>query len=297
MKVYVSSGGGVRVGASFGAAMAGESLNTFKPADFDYFAGTSAGALDAALTANGWTAAQKQKMFLDTDFSNFFTPAMVPFVVRELAAAMLPISTRKLQAFYSSLCLPNPFGPALKFTENLFINTVDSADNIQVIYCQTIPDWAKTSRGADGKWYSPGGRIRWELCLDLPLAMVRSSALPGMVSDDLRYMDGGVAENPLLSIFPADADILLMMLGYPGDTNPKTLIKRLGFAYDFKAYTAAAAAMDMFPNIRAIQPRVFNVSSASFNINRRQKQAMIQAGFDNTLDQWKGFQNALDSTK
>ena len=280
MKVYVSSGGGVRIGATFGAVWKGEQIGAFQASDFDCFAGTSAGALDAALTANGWTGVDKYHLFMHTDFSKFFKPFFMPYAVREALALQWPISLTKLHDFYSSLCKPNKIGPALRFTPNLYINTVDTAKNEQVIYINnggnTIP-W-------DRKDDDLGS---YRLCTDLATALVESSALPGLRATNPYSMDGGIAENPLLSIFPDDAEMTVIQLGYPGRTDRKNIIQDLMYAYDFKAYLAAQYELDRFKNLRLIKPYVYDIPSSAFNLSDAEKLSVFNRGANNSIAQWR----------
>jgi hypothetical protein len=261
------------------------------------------------LTANGWTARQKADLFLNTDFSKFFAPMLVPFGVRKALALQWPISLRKLEAFYDSLTRPNPFGPALHFVPNLLINSVDAEENRQVVYCTALPAWSQARQDLEsGRFYSyrtdsqgiARKTIRWDVCqVKLAKALVRSSVLPGLVADESRFMDGGIAENPLLSPLPSDSRILLLHLGYPGlvnqggDTVPKGILNRALFAYEFKAYQAAEHLMGHFPALSVIYPGIFNEDSADFGLSRARKQAMLNLGESNTLMQWEALADAV----
>ena len=77
LRIYASSGGGIRIGGTFGALLEAEAQGRFNPKAYDCYVGTSAGSLDAALTANGWTAEQKCHMFINTDFGQFFTESVL----------------------------------------------------------------------------------------------------------------------------------------------------------------------------------------------------------------------------
>lgn len=290
IRVYASSGGGVRIGGTFGAAMAGEMLGKFRPGAFDWYAGTSAGALDAVLTANGWTGRQKAKLFANTDFSRFFAPFLVPYAARKALALVRPIPMDKLAAFFASLTKENDFGPRLLTLRRVIINTVDTLDNLQVVYCANVPEWIDTRRDSRGYLLSHNDRIRWvcELTPDtLPTMLARSMALPGLVADDKRFMDGGVNENPLLSVFPEDAEVVLMSLGYAGDTGiPGSLLDRALYAYEFKAKSMLEYVLRHYPGARVIRPEVYDVDPAAFNLRRDEREAMILKGFTNSRPQW-----------
>lgn len=307
LRVYASSGGGVRIGGTFGALRAGERLRKFSPYAFDFYIGTSAGALDAALTASGWLASEKIALFLDTDFQRFFQPTLgplplLPFAARKALALQWPISLAKLEAFYETLTKPNRYGPPVRFAPGLLINTVDADENRQVVYCSQLPEWANAERDSEtGRYYTfhsdaqsrKRKMIRWEVgTVSLATAMARSSVLPGLVADDPRYMDGGIAENPLLSPLPRDVHVLLMHLGYPGlvgefgKTLPTSILDRALYAYEFKAAQHAEHLIREFPNLSVIYPGIYTEESANFAISRQRKQTMIDFADIYAVNQW-----------
>lgn len=304
-RIYASSGGGIRIGGTFGALLEGEHQQRFSPHGYDYYVGTSAGALDAALTANGWSAEQKCQMFINTRFADFFTPGWLPFELRKAFAIRWPMSLKKIERFYASLCQENPYGPALTFQKGLLINTVDSEENLAVVYCSELPDWAHVETDPkNGKLYTyrttfVGERkklVRWEVgTTPLSVALMRSAVLPGLVGDDIRYMDGGISENPLLSILPTDADILLMHLGYAGlvpnkgNTVPKSLLERFLYAFEFKAYSFTEHILERFQSLTMVFPKILDVDTAAFHLSKTQKQQMLLAARGNTKEQWKAL--------
>ena len=253
-RIYASSGGGIRVGASFGAVLEGERQGRFNPNNFDWYVGTSAGALDAVLTANGWTGEQKKAMFLGTDFAKFFRPFLVPFGIRKALSVIAPISLDKLADFIDSLQDSNPYGPALTRFDGLLINSVDAEENIQVVFCHQRPEWLPDSTRLK---VQPWAFNR----MSLGTILTRFMVLPGLRADDPRWQDGGVAENPLLSVLPKDANITLIHLGYAGlvkkngDTIPKTILDQALYDYEFKAYSFAEWLMAGFSNLTVIRPR------------------------------------------
>lgn len=280
-RVFASSGGGVRIGASFGAELEGERQSKFHWSMFDYYVGTSAGALDALLTANRWSASEKRQLFLNTDFAKFFTPALVPYELRKLTALNWPIQLKKLAAFIDGL--------GLKAHPGLLVNSVDAEDNAQVIYCDELPPWADTSNKAV-RW-EPGAFKRWSL----GTLLTRSMVLPGLLADDPRWLDGGVAENPLLSVLPQEAHILLIHLGYAGlvkkdgGTSPKGALQQALYAYEFKAFSYAEHLMGHFPNLRVVYPKVYDVDSSAFNLNFAAKLEMLRRAQANTRPQWEAM--------
>ena len=275
--VFVSSGGGIRIGASFGAEAQGEALGVFSPSNFDYFLGTSAGALDAALTANGWTAQQKISLFLDTQFSTLFAPAFVPFGLRKALALKWPISLKRLAHFMDEL--------GLTHTERLVINAVDAQTNAHLIYCEKRPPWlsdeAQVTVVEDA--FSREG---------LGTILTRSMALPGLNADHARYRDGGFAENPLLSVLPNNITGVLVSLGYPGliikdgKPWPDSIIEQAFYAVDRKGAAFAQFLTQQRPGIKVIDPKVYDVDSSAFGLSRTAKIDMVQRGFETSRPQW-----------
>ena len=296
MKVFISSGGGVRVGSSFGASEAGEVAGKIQAGCFDWYAGTSAGALDAALSANGWTGGQKSALFLQTDFGKFFKPFLIPFGLRKnLIGLNIPISLRKLHKFYESLTIENPFGPPLIRFENLLINSVDTQENIHVVYCEVIPPFIQVN----GQGYSHNGRIKWikgafsNPEIGIAGALCDSQALPGLRSIRPHMKDGGIAQNPLLSVFPVDSQILMINLGYAGKVEkhghdfPVQVLDEALYAYEFRAHEATSELIQRYPDLTAIHPGGYHQDSSDFAANATKRAFMVADGFSNTMPQWR----------
>lgn len=279
-QIYVSSGGGIRIGATFGAIKEGENQGKFFSGNFDTYIGTSAGALDAAMTANGWDADSKIQFFLETDFEKLFTPFLIPFSLRKTASVVLnnPIKLKKLSDLIDSL--------NFDCNEELLVNTVDSLTNEQIVYCETKPLWwpEKTDAKLITNAFSQYGFGK---------ILTRSMVLPGLEADDPRYMDGGIAENPFLSALPLDSEILFMHLGYAGDvwdkgdTVPKGVLNRSLYAYEHKATAFLKHMMQHYPNLKPIYPKIYNVDSSNFALDKRGKKIMVQNAQFNCIPQWK----------
>lgn len=291
MKAFLSSGGGVRIGASFGAHKAGNDAGAIAPWDhYDCIMGTSAGALHAALFANGWTGQQMCDLFINTDFGKLFTPWLVPYSVRLKTAAAIPISLHRLAAFIDSL--------KLEWKPNLMFNTLDTQTNEHVIYCWAVPDWVETYTTWKGI-YSHGGAHRWQPLVgienppSLGTLITQSMALPLLKADDKeRYRDGGVIENPGLSVICNDDDVTMFHLGYAGDVEykhggtPKNLVALALYLFERNSAHDVALQLPRFTNLRHIKPRVYDVDSVAFDSTASQKQRMTQRGYTNTVGQW-----------
>ena len=280
LTIYASSGGGVRIGASFGAQLQGEDQKKLHPSMFRYFVGTSAGAFDAALSANGWKAGEKCDLFVRTNFGKFFTPPLMPFAWRKALALKWPIKLDRLASFFDSL--------NLKPVPNLLVNSVDAETNRQVVYCEEPPLWWPNLPDVDLVTHAFS-------TLGYGTVLTRSMVLPGLVGDEERYKDGGIAENPLMSVFPKESKILLMHLGYAGEVEkkgkkyPVEILDEALYAYEFKAASYAKHLMGHYPNLKAIYPKCYDVDSTAFSLSGKEKIAMIDRAYFATADQWSRF--------
>lgn len=299
MKIFVSGGGGVRIGETFGAEIEGERQLKFHPSMFQWFGGTSAGALDAVLTANGWKAKQKATLFIETDFAKFFTLPMVPFSARKIMAVKWPMKMNKLADFFNSLTKPNKFGPALTRFDNLLVNTVDCEENIHVIYCENLPDWFQydSPDGDDNIFYSHNGNLKWIRRafsrFALGKILTESMCLPGLMAEDESKLDGGVCENPLFTAFPKDAELMIMDLGYSGhlvngngQLYPKETIDRALYSFEFKAHHLTAHLLKEYPAARVVYPSEYKEDSANFGISKQGRAALVASGQNKSAPQW-----------
>lgn len=281
---YICGGGGVRIGAAWGAELAGEHSGAFGLGQFNWFAGTSSGALSAALSANGWGARQKIDLFLDTDFKRLFAPWFLPFGWRKLASVRWPMALQKLAEFIDGL--------GLQPVDNLLVNAVDMATNRHVIYCEQLPPWAGESQiGPDhgNLVWVPGAFSQ----LGYGRVLTRSMCLPGLVADDARYKDGGGALNGPLSAMPVNTTGVFMNLGFAGDVTyqqgePATsdLIESGLYLFEFLSNRHVAHWLGHRPGLATIWPRLYDVDSSAFDLTRSQKQAIVNQGYFNTTAQW-----------
>ncbi|MEB3286573.1 MAG: patatin-like phospholipase family protein [Vampirovibrionales bacterium] len=280
-RIFATTGGGVRIGGSFGAELEGERLGKFDPSVFDYYIGTSSGSLDAALTANGWSARQKVDFFIENNFTQFFTPPWMPFSLRKALTLFAPIQLKKFADYIDGLNLtPLP---------GLLINAVDSQLNKQVVYCEKKPDW----------WVDiPGTALRENAFSDLGYGTIltRSMALPGLRADHPKFKDGGFAENTILTMIPRDADILMINLGYAGDTQwpsgntfPLMALEDLLYLIEYKNYYYVRFISTHFPNLKTIYPSIFDVDSTTFNLTQSEKTSMVERAMANTSAQWQAL--------
>lgn len=285
--VFCSSGGGIRIGASWGAESEGERQAKFHWSMYDTFIGTSAGALDAALTANRWGAKDKKRLYLETDFGRLFAPPLIPFGLRKAIAPAWPISLQKLADFIDGLGLkPHP---------GLMVNSVSRQGGITKIWCEEIPGWVAPVQDAKGRMTSHDGRFQWipgtftREGFGRPL--VRSMVLPGLKADD-DSMDGGWGYNGLLPLFTPDTRITFMNLGYAGQgpTAQKEgflhLVDELMFGFEYKAYLHNKDVMADYPGAKVIYPKVWDVDSSAFNLSRKNREAVFFRGADNSAGQW-----------
>lgn len=278
VRAYISSGGGVRIGATWGAQLIGEEYSGFHYSMFDTYIGTSAGALDAALTANRWSARKKADLFLNTNFEKFFTSFFMPFAARKLLAATFPISLAKLSEWIESLGLVPVNG--------LLINTVNSSTNEHIVYCEDPPLWWNDSKGIqlETKAFSR---------LGFGDVITRSMALPGLNADEPEYRDGGYAENPLMSVLPDDTKGLMINLGYAGTATwhggkdyPIAALDQAMYYVEYKNYYTTQQLIKRFKNLKVINPEVYDINPTDFGISSDDKKKMLVRAQLNTRNQW-----------
>lgn len=282
MKVFSCTGGGARGIAVVGALHQGEVQGKFNPTSFDAHMGDSFGALIAALTAAGWPTVAMRTLFLNTEFDKLLSP--VPWGMRLPMVVLKQVHLDRVARFIDDLRLP--------VRDNLFINSWDAQDNVQTIFCEKKPVWAAENPAVKTVWVENAfsdtknhgyGRV-----------ITRSMALPGLVADDDRWMDGGLGEHPPLSFIPTDADILMINLGFAGLVGgaagiPKGILDRGLYAYEVAASIRQQYAMECFPKMQVINLKIYDVSSTAFSMSTEEKcNAMIRA-FDNTRDQWSAL--------
>lgn len=274
--VYSATGGGTRIGANFGAQLAGQFFNKWYPEKFDVITGNSSGALEAALTASGMSTEKKIQLFKDLDVPGLLSH--FPWKLRLASALVNPVSMKRFAEKIDSWDLPS--------SSRCYINAWDSRANKQVIYCEKKPDWA-VEPWTDTYWEEDAfNRIGWGKIL------TRSMALPGMKADELKYMDGGICEHPPLSFLPRDSHILLINLGYPDyeEGFERGMIARTTYAYSAIRKHLLDAAMGHFSDLHEIKTRVYNVSAYNFELSVKEKEQMIQNGKTLTMNQWANYQ-------
>ncbi|MBY0451339.1 MAG: patatin-like phospholipase family protein [Cyanobacteria bacterium] len=280
-RVYVSSGGGIRIGATWGSQLEGEKQNAFHYSMFDTFIGTSAGALDAALTANRWSAQQKLDLFFKTDFSRFFLPGglhIMPFMLRKALSAVFPMSLKRLADWIDSLGLMPVSG--------MLTNTVNSLTNEHIVYCEDPPLWWPASSNI--KLVTQAFST-----LGFGTVLTRSMALPGLNADEPEFRDGGYAENPLLSILPSDSTGVMINLGYPGNAKwhggknyPVAALDQAMYYVEYKNYASTQHLIAHYQALKVIYPNIFDVDSTNFALSINDKRKIVKTSIQNTQSQW-----------
>jgi predicted acylesterase/phospholipase RssA len=285
MKALSIAGGGVRGIALAGVLRAGEMMGHYHPHRYDIITGDSFGALVAALAANHWSPLEMASFFERSDFKGLLS-GWIPWKIRELGILAKPVELNRVAAYLDSL--------QLEPVNGLVINAWDAEDNAQVLYCHRKPEGVIESATVKTVWVENAFTD-----LGFGTVLTRSMALPGLVADSRRWMDGGLGEHPPLSFLPADADVTAIVLGFPGtvnrggDTTPNGLLKRALYAYEVTAATRHRMALARFAKLKVIDPRLYdlaspvkNVDTADFNIDRDTKRALFRQGKLGSYSQW-----------
>lgn len=281
LKVLACSGGGIRCLATAGALMAAEAVG-IDLQGFDYYTGDSSGSLIAALCANGWTGREIAELLINTDIPKLVTP--LPWAVRKPLILAKPIRLEGMARFFDSLDL-KPEVP-------LVINSWDAEDNVQTLFCETLPEdvnLAGTS-AVPTRW-------QFEAFSDLGYGTIltRSMALPGLLADSTRWMDGALGEHPPLSWLPAETELTLINLGFSGlvekagDSRPKHLIERALYAYEVTATVSQNRGLARFNNPKVIDPKIYDVDSIAFDLKPSEKKALVRRAFTQSLPQWEAY--------
>jgi len=261
-KVLAISGGGVRIYGTIGALVKAEEMG-IDFTQFDVIQATSSGTIVALMLLSGMTPKEIEKKALELPLETFID--MGPFGLKFL---FWGVSNEGLSKWADSL--------ELTPTDKLVINTFDSQTNKQYIF--TKEDYAKHGYGYATK------------C---------STRYPGVMTPvDGKYLDGGVAENPVVLNLEPDDQILCVYLGYAGEVqHPKfhlNLLRRLEeavYTIEYLNYRAFNFMIDKFENMDIIWPKIYGVSSVNFWITKDDMKKMIQEGKDNTEQQWDSIKS------
>ena len=272
---YAASGGGVRIGATFGAQLKAKELGKWQPERFDIITGNSSGSLDAAFTASGLEPEQKVEIFKRWNIAELLS--RYPWKLRLATALVNPISMDRLADKIDSLNMPS--------SPRCYVNAWDCRGNKQIIFCEKKPEWAAES-WIDTVWEEDAfNRFGWGKVL------TRSMALPGMVADELKYMDGGIAEHPPLSFIPRDAHILLINLGYPDFEAgfKRDMLSRVSFAYSAIRSHMLDTAIGHFEDLYSIKPKVYDWSAYDFEVSNKDIDRMIEKAKVHTNLAWRSY--------
>lgn len=266
IKALVFQGGGVRGIAS--AGVAATVLQREKLTSFDVITGDSFGALNAALVASAWNSEKIKRFLVKAPFRRLITPWM-PWGARKLSIPAFPVSLKRVAAYLDEH-IPSD---GLKLP--LIINAWDAKSNKQVFYCDKKPEWADNTFNFPSRWVEGA----WEEH-SLGTLITRSMALPGLIADDPRYFDGGLAEHPPMAFLPHGADVHLIELGYPGKLKkiPKGLVERGLYSYEVKSTMLSHAVNWEFSNLSVYNPHVFDVDSLALDMNAADRLALYNRG-------------------
>lgn len=279
------TGGGARGGAALGVLQMGTLLNKWDQNDQDFFCGDSFGSFVAAGLANMWTPHQLGKIFCDTNFRRMLDPLLLAYVPWSIRKLTLPLYQGRLARLADWIDEFLDFDPDIA-EDRLFVNVVDTERNQQVVYCEYAPSWLKKQPGVvilEGQFSRLGyGTI-----------LTRSMALPGLLADSPQWMDGGVSEHPPLSFIPRDSNIYLIDQGYAGqvqhgptDTQPRNMLSRGMYAYEFKAARHQDRLIGEFPNLKRLRSKIYEVDSMDMAVSREKKKWMVATAAERSREDW-----------
>jgi predicted acylesterase/phospholipase RssA len=300
MKLLALGGGGCRALATIGALMAAQRQGIDCVKHFDALCGDSSGALLALMLAAGWPPARIMDAILHLGIDKLLSP--LPWPVRLPMAVAKPIPLAPLARWIDEQGLV-PLHP-------LVINTWDSDTNTQLLITNS-PALAAHYQGhttpalLKSQWLvlppNASAMPTWGQ------AVCRSMALPGLLADHPRWMDGALGEHPPLSFAAPTDKVVIVNLGYPGlvphptqnghgmvSTIPQGTLARALYAYEVTASINQQRSFARFTTpVVQIEPRVFDVPSTAFNLSPKQKLALMRRGYEATLPQWPAVHHTL----
>lgn len=269
--VIALTGGGIR-GIATAGVLAALAEQRKLPTQPDIITGDSFGALIAALLSAGWHPKAIGELLINAPFKHLLTP-WLPWGLRKPLLVARPVKLNKVAAFIDEH-LKQP-------GEELVINAWDAEANEQLLYCWKKPEWAKLAQGLPIRWIEKA----WEQEASIGTLITRSMALPGLVADYKRYMDGGLAEHPPLTFLPKSAQISLVDLGFAGllregsDTTPKTLLDRALYGYEVTASMRNRLVKAGFDNIKMYDPKIYDVDSMNLGLSQKERLQLYHRGY------------------
>lgn len=256
-KILCIGGGGVRIYGTIGALIKAEEMG-IDFSQFDIIQATSSGTIIAAMLIAGLTPKEIERRALKLPLNTFIDMGFLG-----LKFIFGGVSNGGIGKWADSL--------NLQPTDKFVINTFDKTKNKQYIF--TKEDYEK---------YGYGYALRCSTCY------------PGVMSPiDGKYLDGGIVENPIMLNLNADDEILCIYLGYAGEVKPNkfkfNLFRRLEeaiYAVEFLNYRSFLFMVDKFKSIDIIWPKIYDVASTNFWINKTDMENMITNGKINSESQW-----------
>lgn len=289
MKALAASGGGIRGIAHVGCldacldfdilpSVTHESHGVYREkldiSQFDAFCGDSSASLIMAMVVNGWSIELMRGVILDTEFKKFFT--FMPWGFRLTMAPFKPIELKKFAKWIDSL----GFKP--ENADKLFVNAWDADNNQHVIFCNKKPDWAVNDTVLDEIWVEDAFHNE-----SYGTVLTRSMTLPGLRADHPKWKDGGIASHPPVHFLPEHTDLTLFNLGYAGlvPGKPKRdFISDANECFQVAAHSSQGRMLSKFTGMTEINPRIYDVSSTSFNLSRKEKEDLIDRAYNNVVD-------------
>ncbi|HYF35456.1 MAG TPA: hypothetical protein VD994_09220 [Prosthecobacter sp.] len=254
---------------------------------YDAICGDSSASLILAMFAQGMSAETIFDILAETEFQTLFKPFFMPWALRKNLMAVKPCRLDGMAKWIDRLARVYRWRPL----DNFFCNAWDAQNNQHVIFCESIPDWGHDHYDVMGIVFQPGAfsELGWGTVL------TRSMTLPGLIADQARWCDGGIAGHPPVNFVPLDANLTVLNLGYPGllpgkgDQDTGILAKAME-CYEVTASYAQRRMLEEFPNRIEINPQIYDVDSTDFAMSEDAKRAMIMRAMRNTATQWAAVQ-------
>lgn len=294
LKVLAATGGGIRGLAHVGIIRAGISTGRLPVSDRNHFVSDYLGAICADSSASLIMALLcQEKSIYDTSdflteipFSNFFVPTvlglpLVPWSLRKTLMGVSKVSLYKLATWIDSLNLD----PSR--VTNLYVNSWDDIENKHTIFCTKKPAWAIEDDVLDTVWVENAFEKQ-----GFGHVLTRSMCLPGLLADESKWCDGGIAGHPPIAFVPRDTSTLLLNLGYAGNIPKRTLgnttpIEDALICYDVTAYACQRRLLRTFTDLIEIDPEIYDIDPTAFNLSTYDKAHLIARAESATTRQWQ----------
>lgn len=269
----VFEGGGVRGTAFVGAVAAAEKRGI----SFAALAGTSAGAIVAALLASGYGADELRDLLYEKDFRDFQDPVALPGFRR--LCSLWKLGFYKGKAFQGwmrevlSRKSDGNFNPRIKdLPKPLTIIAADVANQDILVFSRSVNSDARVADAV-------------RMSMSIPFYFVPFSF------GSAKAVDGGVLSNFPAWAFREDLQLTpLPILGFRlSRERPRMDIGNIWDFVDSLASTMVRTAVEIqlqlaaLKSLNIIELPTLGIQTKNFAISREQKETLYKAGFNQTL--------------